>query len=50
MAIMTVNGPIQKEKLGVTSPHEHALLDIRNQYVGAREVDRLERTRVQIKS
>ena len=37
MAIMTVNGPIQKEKLGVTSPHEHALLDIRNQYVGARD-------------
>lgn len=34
---MTVNGPIQKEKLGVTSPHEHALLDIRNQYVGARD-------------
>lgn len=31
---MTVNGVIRKEELGVTTPHEHALIDIRNQYPG----------------
>lgn len=34
MAVMTVNGPIDKSELGVTSPHEHAFIDIRNQYAG----------------
>lgn len=34
MGIMTVNGVIGKEELGITSPHEHALIDIRNQYPG----------------
>ena len=36
MAVQTVNGPIRKEDLGITSPHEHALIDIRNQYPGER--------------
>lgn len=34
MGIMTVNGVIAKETLGITTPHEHALIDIRNQYPG----------------
>ena len=34
MGIMTVNGVIDKEALGITSPHEHALIDIRNQFPG----------------
>ena len=34
MGIQTVNGVIHKDKLGVTTPHEHALIDIRNQYPG----------------
>lgn len=34
MGIMTVNGVISKEQLGVTTPHEHALIDISNQYPG----------------
>jgi len=36
MGIMTVNGAIPKEALGVTTPHEHALIDISNQYPGDR--------------
>lgn len=36
MGIMTVNGVIAKAKLGVTTPHEHALIDISNQYPGER--------------
>ena len=36
MAVMTVNGVIDKSALGVTSPHEHALIDISNQYPGDR--------------
>ena len=34
MGVMTVNGVIAKEALGITTPHEHALIDIRNQYPG----------------
>lgn len=34
MGIQTVKGVIAKETLGVTTPHEHALIDIRNQYPG----------------
>ena len=34
MGVMTVNGVIRKEELGVTVPHEHALIDISNQYPG----------------
>lgn len=34
MGIMTVKGVIPKEALGITTPHEHALIDIRNQYPG----------------
>lgn len=36
MGVMTVNGVIRKEELGITSPHEHALIDISNQYPGDR--------------
>ena len=36
MGIMTVNGVIGKAELGVTTPHEHALIDISNQYPGER--------------
>ena len=31
---MTINGVINRSELGITSPHEHALIDIRNQYTG----------------
>ena len=36
MGIMTVNGVIDRAALGVTTPHEHALIDISNQYPGER--------------
>lgn len=36
MGIMTVNGVIKKEDLGITTPHEHALIDISIQYFGDR--------------
>lgn len=36
MGIMTVNGVISSRDLGVTTPHEHALIDISNQYPGDR--------------
>ena len=32
MKAMTVTGPVDAEQLGVTLPHEHILIDIRNQY------------------
>lgn len=34
MGVMTVKGVIRKEDLGITTPHEHALIDISNQYPG----------------
>ena len=34
MGIQTVTGILKKEELGITTPHEHALIDIRNQYPG----------------
>ena len=34
MGIMTVNGVVKKEELGITTPHEHALIDISIQYFG----------------
>lgn len=34
MGVMTVNGVVDKSVLGITTPHEHALIDIRNQYPG----------------
>lgn len=37
MAVMTVKGPIGRKELGITAPHEHALIDISNQYTGSRE-------------
>ena len=36
MGIMTVNGVVSKEELGITTPHEHALIDISIQYFGDR--------------
>ena len=33
---MTVNGVVRKENLGITTPHEHALIDISIQYPGDR--------------
>jgi phosphotriesterase-related protein len=32
MSVMTVQGPIDADRLGVVSPHEHLLIDIRNQF------------------
>ena len=36
MGVMTVNGIVDKAALGIVSPHEHALIDISNQYPGDR--------------
>ena len=36
MGVMTVKGIVSKDALGITTPHEHALIDIRNQYPGDR--------------
>jgi phosphotriesterase-related protein len=32
MSVMTVQGALDADKLGVVSPHEHVLIDIRNQF------------------
>jgi phosphotriesterase-related protein len=34
VSVMTVAGPVDAGRLGVISPHEHVLLDIRNQFTG----------------
>jgi phosphotriesterase-related protein len=34
MSVMTVQGRLDADKLGVVSPHEHVLCDIRNQFTG----------------
>lgn len=35
MGVMTVKGAISQDMLGITSPHEHAFIDIRNQFAGS---------------
>ena len=37
MSVVTVLGEIESESLGVVLPHEHVLLDLRNQFAPARE-------------
>lgn len=37
MGIQTVNGIINAKSLGYVAPHEHALIDIRNQYSGTQK-------------
>lgn len=40
--VMTVNGPVAPESLGITLPHEHLLMDAQppiNTFEGWREVD-----------
>lgn len=32
MSIQTVTGPIQIEGMGITLPHEHLFIDLRNQF------------------
>jgi phosphotriesterase-related protein len=32
MSVMTVQGPLEADRLGIVSPHEHVLIDIRNQF------------------
>ena len=36
MGVMTVKGVIPQTALGITSPHEHAFIDIRNQFAGSK--------------
>ncbi len=36
MPVQTVTGPVEADALGVTLPHEHLLIDLRNQYAGGR--------------
>ena len=33
MTVMTVTGPVDTDTLGITLPHEHIFIDIRNQFV-----------------
>ena len=32
MSIMTVLGPVEADSIGITLPHEHIFIDIRNQF------------------
>ena len=36
MPVQSVTGPVEGDALGVTLPHEHLLIDLRNQYAGGR--------------
>ena len=40
MSIITVTGVIESDRLGIITPHEHILLDIRNQFVEFHEASR----------
>lgn len=40
MAVMTVTGEINKDSLGVISPHEHIFIDIRNQFKEFSDISR----------
>ena len=40
MSVITVLGPVEASELGVVSPHEHLLIDLRNQYRPPAEVTR----------
>lgn len=40
MSIITVTGIVESNKLGIITPHEHILLDVRNQFVEFQEVSR----------
>jgi phosphotriesterase-related protein len=40
MAVITVQGIVDSDKLGVVSPHEHVLVDIRNQFTEFPEATR----------
>ena len=40
MSVITVQGPINADELGITLPHEHIFLDLRNQYREPSEITR----------
>jgi len=40
MSVITVTGEIHHETLGIISPHEHVLIDIRNQFTERQEASR----------
>lgn len=44
MPVNTVTGPIRKEDLGITLPHEHLFLDLRNQFTEFNEPAKRERS------
>src|SRR5690242_61631 len=50
MDLMTVTGPVARDKLGVILPHEHLFIDLRNQFTEFKdaEKDRLSRESVNI--
>jgi len=52
MSVMTVLGPVAAEDLGVVLPHEHLLIDLRNQFVpfGDPEKDRVSRQKVSVRN
>lgn len=41
MSIITVNGIIEADKLGIVSPHEHALIDMRTQFMELLEISKI---------
>ena len=40
MSVVTVFGEIEADALGITLPHEHLLLDLRNQYAEPSDLDK----------
>ncbi len=40
MSVMTVNGPVSAEELGIIAPHEHILIDFRCQFTQPMEVSK----------
>lgn len=46
--IMTVTGGVRADELGVVSPHEHLLIDIRNQFTEFKEASRRARSELKV--
>ncbi len=52
MSVQTVMGQVDESQLGITTPHEHVLIDLRNQFTGFSEVTKkiLSEQKVSIKN
>ena len=40
MSVTSVTGVLKKDELGIISPHDHVLVDLRNQFVEVNEVSK----------